>query len=99
MSEMKFRVVRTAGGFDGTVSIPFLPGAAASLPTLPTGAPPKALSVTAKAATKEKAAKKAASAALKVLDNPIVQSVLPPQAAMALNIAKKVPWKKLRKLF
>lgn len=107
MSEVTFRVQRQSasgrpmGGWIGTVTMPFVPGAAvpASMATTPDGAPAKAVTVTAKAATKTAAAKKAAAAALKMLDNPAVQAVLPPQAALALKVAKKIPFKRLKKLF
>lgn len=97
MSEVRFRLVKTRGGWDGTVVLPFLPGQG---PPLPNGAPAPALTVTAKAApSKAAAAKKAAAGALKVLNNPAVQAVMPPQVAVAMKVAKAVPWGKLKKLF
>lgn len=97
MSELRFRVVKTAGGWDGTITLPFLPGQGPPMPS--SGEPAKALAITAKAPTKKAAAQKAAAGAMKVLSNPVVQSVMPPQAAMAINVAKKVPWGKIKKLF
>ena len=97
-SEVRFRVVKTRGGWDGTVVLPFLPGQGP--PMAPSGEPAARLAVTAKGkASKTAAAKQAAGAALKVLDNPAIQAVMPPQAAIALKVLKKVPFGKLKKLF
>lgn len=105
MSEVKFRVVKTRGGWDGIVTLPFVPGGAAALaqqlpPAAAAQLPADAagVSVKVKAASKGAAVKKAAGAAMKLLNNPMVQAAMPPQVAMALNIAKKLPLKKLKKL-
>jgi Fe-S oxidoreductase len=99
MGELKFRVVRTAGGWDGTITIPFMPDAAAAAAARglvgPNGGPATGIVVKASGASKETAAKKTAAAALKMLNNPLVQSVLPPQATVAINVLKKVPFKKI----
>jgi hypothetical protein len=99
MAEMKFRVLRTPGGWDGTITLPFTPEAAAAAAARgmvgPNGAPATGLVVKAQGATKEVAAKKAAAGALKLLSNPLVQSVMPPQAVVAINVLKKVPFKKI----
>ena len=103
--EVKFRMLKTRGGWDGIVTLPFLPGGAAALQqALPPAAaaqlPADATSVAVKVKAKSKGAavKKAAGAAMKLLDNPMVQAAMPPQVAMAMNIAKKLPLKKLKKL-
>ena len=108
MSEVKFRVVKTRGGWDGIVTLPFLPGGAAALAQqlppaaaaqlAPGGADTSAIAVKVKAKSKGAAVKKAAGAAMKLLNNPMVQAAMPPQVAMALNIAKKLPLGKLKKL-
>lgn len=99
MAEMKFRVLRTPGGWDGTITLPFTPEAAAAAAARgmvgPNGNPATGLVVKASGSSKEVAAKKAAAGALKLLQNPLVQSVLPPQAAVAINVLKKVPFKKI----
>lgn len=97
MKELRFRVVKTAGGWDGTLTLPFEPGVA--LPsTVPPGA--KGIAVTERGApSKNAAAKGVAKKALKMLDNPAVQAVMPPQARIALKVMKKVPFGKLKKLF
>jgi hypothetical protein len=103
--EVRFRMLKTRGGWDGIVTLPFLPGGAAALaqqlpPAAAAQLPADASSVAIKVKAKSKGAavKKAAGAAMKLLDNPMVQAAMPPQVAMALNIAKKLPLKKLKKL-
>lgn len=103
--EVKFRVVKTRGGWDGIVTLPFLPGGAAALaqqlpPAAAAQLPPDASGVAIKVKAKSKGAavKKGAKAALKLLDNPMIQAAMPPQVAIAMNIAKKLPLKKLKKL-
>jgi hypothetical protein len=87
MPEVKVRILKTAGGWDATIMVPTLPGA-----------PGPIFAATAKAQPSgEVAVKKAAAGALKVLDNPAVQAMLPPQAAIAINVLKKVPFKKAAK--
>lgn len=108
MSEVKFRILKTRGGWDGIVTLPFVPGGAAQLAQqLPMPAAAElvradgaatGVTVKVKAKSKGAAVKKAAGAAMKLLDNPMVQAAMPPQVAMALNIAKKLPLKKLKKL-
>lgn len=95
MAELKVRIMKTAGGWDGTIDVPFAPGAA-----LPPGVPEGATGIKATARgapSGEVAVKKAAAGALAVLDNPAVQALLPPQAAIAINVLKKVPFKKAAK--
>lgn len=110
MPEMKFRVQRLSStgrpvsGWQGVVSLPFVPGAMVPTAIAPGGAPDvsadgKRLAVTATGPSKSSAAKKAAGAALKVLSNPAVQAVMPPQAKLALTAIKKVPWGRIKKLF
>lgn len=108
MSEVKFRVVKTRGGWDGIVTLPFLPGGATALAQqlppaaaaalVPAGAEAQGVKVKVKASSKGEAVKKAAGAAMKLLNNPMVQAAMPPQVALALNVAKKLPLKKLKKL-
>lgn len=101
MAELKFRVLRTPGGWDGSLTIPLSDAAAAVAEARglvgPSGAPATGIKVTTSAPTKELAAKKTAASALKLLKNPLVQSVLPPQAALAINVLEKVPFKKVGK--
>jgi len=100
-SVVRVRVVKTAGGWDGEISLPFAPGARLpeEMQTAPSGAPATGIKVKATGKTKTAAAQNAAGKALKVLNNPAVQAVLPPQVAIAAKIAKKVPFGKLKKLF
>lgn len=97
-SEVRFRIVKTRGGYDGTISLPFTPAARAELPAGPGGEPPSHVAVTAKGKTKSKAVKSAAKGALKLLKNPAVQAAMPPQVQVAMKIAEKLPLKKLKKL-
>ena len=75
MAEMKFRVLRTPGGWDGTLTLPFTPEAAAAAAARgmvgPSGAPATGLVVKASGESKEVAAKKVAAGALKLLNNPM----------------------------
>ena len=106
--EVRFRLLKTRGGWDGIVTLPFLPGGAAALAQqlppaaaaalVPAGAEAQGVNVKVKAKSKGEAVKKGAKAALKLLDNPMVQAAMPPQVAIAMNIAKKLPLKKLKKL-
>lgn len=101
MSEVRIRVVKTAGGWDGTISLPFAADAVLppGLAKTEAGNPATGIAVTAKGKSKTAAAQNAAGKALKILNNPTVQAVLPPQVAIAAKIAKKLPFKKLKKIF
>ena len=101
--ELVFRAERQSdGSYRGTVVIPTMPGAPspAGLPVTP-GEAPRAVTATATGHTKKAAVAKTAKAALKALNNPMVQSVMPPQAVAAVKAAQTAlkVGKKLRKLF
>lgn len=81
MPEMKFRVERTANGWDGTVVLPF----AVPQPGGGTG-----VAVTAAGPTKKEALLKAAGIAERVMANPVLSALLPPQAALALKAARVI---------
>lgn len=98
MTEVKFRIVKTRGGWDGVISLPFTPAGRAGLPPGPDGAPPTHATVTAKGKSKDQAVKNAAKGALKLLKNPAVQAAMPPQVAIAMKVAEKLPLAKLKKL-
>jgi hypothetical protein len=103
--ELVFRAERQSdGSYRGTVVVPAIPGAVPPpelTSALPPGAAPKAVVATAKGKTKKAAVARTANAALKALDNPMVQAVMPPQAVAAIKTAKAAlkVGKKLRKLF
>lgn len=104
--EIVFRAERQADGtYRGTVHVPAIPGAQVPPGLLPEGAAPTGLAVTATGKSKVAAVDKAAKLADAALSNPLIASVLPPQAKLALEstkVALKVGKKigsKLRKLF
>lgn len=81
MAEMKFRVRKTAGGYDGIISVPF----AVRDPQVPGASGIKA---TAKGPTKKAAIARAANIAEKALANPVISALLPPGAGPALKAAQ-----------
>lgn len=88
-AELSFLVEKTDNGYRGIVRVPLDAG--------------RALFVARTAKSKPAAAKKATSAASKVINNPVVSSLIPPQARFALNLvqsdkARSIA-KKLLKLF
>lgn len=75
MATLQFRLRKVAGGWEGNIC---LPNGITKVQT------------SAVAPTKAKALERAAALAESVLDNPVVQAVLPPQAAIALRGVRRV---------
>ena len=85
--QVNWTLVKTDDGqsWRGVLTLPTMPGGQEPEP----GAPKKVLKVTGKkAGSKEKALKNVANSALKALENPSVQAVLPPGAGLALDAVK-----------
>lgn len=80
------------GSWVGTITLPMQPGA------LIPGAGPALQQVAAKAATPKQAIGKAAALMDQALSNPLVQAILPPQAALAINAVKGIASGKVGKL-
>lgn len=85
--ELSWTVDRTPTGWKGTIRVPLVNGRA----LLVSRSMPGPAAGPAGETAKKKAVAKGLSAAAKALDNPMVQALLPPQAKLALSIAKSAP--------
>lgn len=85
--QVNWTLVKTGDGqsWRGVLTLPTMPGGQEPEP----GAPKKVLKITGKkAGSKEKALANVANSAIKALENPILQAVMPPGAGLALSAVK-----------